>query len=104
MTEQAVQIGLDLDGEGLPTSEQVAAVRRLERSIEAAIAADDTGELDGDEFGGGQVTLYLYGPDADRLLASVEQLVKDFPAADRWAELRYGDLDDPSALERRIQL
>ena len=99
MTEQAVRIGLDLGGLGMPTPEQFAAVRQLERSIEAALAVDDSGELDGDEFGAGQVTLYLYGPDADRLLGSVEQLVRRFPAEDRFADLDYGDAE-----ERRIQL
>ncbi|MEU4693801.1 hypothetical protein [Actinoplanes sp. NPDC023714] len=98
--EQAVRIGIDLGGRGMPTREQVAAVRRLERAIEAAVALDETGELDGDEFGAGQVTLHLHGPDADRLLGSVEQLVRRFPAADRYADLGYGDDEE----ERRVQL
>ncbi|MCO8275137.1 hypothetical protein M1L60_31610 [Actinoplanes sp. TRM 88003] len=62
----------------------------MERKVEAALAIDDAGELDGDEFGAGHVTIYLYGPDADRMLAAVESIVRRFPSPSRRAYLRYG--------------
>ena len=46
----------------------------LERELEAAIAAANTGEYDGNEVAvdGSDGTLYMYGPDADKLFAVVK--------------------------------
>ena len=104
MPEHALILTLGLNGSGLPSDEDVRAVRALEREVELAIAVDDVGELDGDEFGAGQVTIYLYGHDADRMLASIEGIVRRFPSPSRSAYLRYGDVDDESAEEKRLQL
>jgi hypothetical protein len=88
----------------LPSDEDLKAVRALEREVESALAVDGAGELDGDEFGAGLVTIYLYGHDADRMLASVEGIVRRFPSTSRSAYLRYGDVDDDTAAEKRLHL
>ena len=104
MSEHAVVVRLGVGGGWLPSPEQIKGIRLLEREMEAALAANGAGQLDGDEFGGGQVTLYLYGPAADRLLGSIEEIVRQFPATFRYADLRYGDVDDESASGRRVRL
>ncbi len=104
MAEHALILTLGLGGSSLPNEEELTAVRDLEREVEAALAVDDVGELDGDEFGGGSVTIYLYGRDADQMFASVEGIVRRFPSTSRSAYLRYGDVDDDTAAEKRLQL
>ena len=81
--------------------EQREAVFEFENRLEAAIGAADAGELDGNEFGGGEAVLYLYGPDKDRLWAAVESEVRQFPLRPAYALLRAGG---PEAAPERIDL
>ena len=63
------------------------------------------GEFDGDEFGGGECTLYMYGPDADRLFGAVEEELRSSEhAGGGFAVKRYGAAGDPSAREIRVDL
>lgn len=50
----------------------------LEEQIEQAIAAADAGEFDGDEIAidGSDGSLYMYGPDADKLFEIVKPLLE----------------------------
>ena len=80
------------------------AVYALQRRLTDAIAAAGAGEFDGNEFGGGEVVLYAYGPDAARLFAAMEPHLRGFPGRPAHAVLRFGDADDPAAVERRIDL
>jgi hypothetical protein len=65
----------------------------LEERLEAAIAAAGAGEFDGNEVAtdGSDGTLYMYGPDADKLLAVVRPTLEatDFMRGAR-VRLRYG--------------
>lgn len=65
----------------------------LEERLEASIADAGAGEFDGDEIAidGSDGTLYMYGPDADTLLAAVRPALEacDFMRGAR-ARLRYG--------------
>jgi len=47
------------------------AIHALSHKLEEVIKAKHLGEFDGDEFGGGDCTLYMYGPDADALFAAI---------------------------------
>ena len=53
----------------------------LEGKLEAAITAAKAGEYDGNEVAvdGSDGTLYMYGPDADRLFRVVEPILKATP-------------------------
>ncbi|MEV5705956.1 hypothetical protein [Actinoallomurus sp. NPDC052274] len=62
------------------------------------------GEFDGDEFGGGAVTMYSYGPDADALFAAAEETLRSLAFRPAVAVLRYGDAADMEAREVRITL
>ncbi len=102
--EHAVIVSYALSGDGLGEAEERQRVHELEKRLADAIATADVGELDGDEFGGGEVVLYAYGPDAAQLFAAMEPQLRAFPARPAHAVLRHGDADDASAAEQRIDL
>ncbi len=83
--------------------EEHETIYALEREQEEAIVATSSGEFDGDEFGGNECVLYMYGPDADRLYASVEPKLKSTRVASGgYAIKRYGDAQDTQAWEVRV--
>src|SRR5688572_20603010 len=69
----------------------------LEELIEQALARDSAGEFDGNEVAvdGSDGFLYMYGPDADRMLAAVRPVLEgaDFMRGAR-VTLRYGPPED----------
>jgi hypothetical protein len=104
LSEHAVIVHLPLGGAGFGAEEMRDSVRALERDIETALDGGDAGGLDGDEFGGGEAVLYLYGADADGLFAVIEPLLRGSSLRPAHVILRYGDASDPTARERRIEL
>jgi hypothetical protein len=65
----------------------------LERQLEEAIAAARAGEYDGNEVAvdGSDGTLYMYGPDADKLFAAVRPALEACSFMQgAVAKLRYG--------------
>lgn len=56
------------------------------------------------EYGGGEVILYAYGPDADALFAVMAPILNDLPLRPAHVVLRYGSVVDPSAAEHRVEL
>jgi len=69
----------------------------LEELIEQALARHSAGEFDGNEVtvDGSDGFLYMYGPDADRMLAAVRPVLEgaDFMRGAR-VTLRYGPPED----------
>jgi hypothetical protein len=102
--EHAVIIRYRLTGEDYGTEEEREAVFALENRIAGLVDAAGVGELDGNEFGGGEAVVYCYGPDADALFAAIEDQVRAFPARPASVTLRYGEAADPTAVEQRIDL
>lgn len=76
MTEQAVIAHLSLSGGEFGEGSEREEVRALEQSIERVLDASGGGELDGNEFGGGEAILYMYGPDAGLLFSAVEPVLR----------------------------
>jgi len=97
-SEHAVIIHYKLSDDAHGTVEEREAIFALETRMEAAITAANAGEFDGNEFGGGEAVLYMYGPDRDRLWAAVEPQVRAFALRPAFADLRAGGPD--SAAER----
>ncbi|WRZ87996.1 hypothetical protein OHB54_02310 [Streptomyces sp. NBC_01007] len=93
---------LGYDGLGEPSQREV--VRRAQSLLTEAIGQADVGEFDGNEFGGGEVVLFAYGPDADALFAVMEPILQDLSFRPAHVILRYGSVDDPSAAEHRVDL
>lgn len=102
--EQAVIARYRLAEDGFGGQEQRATVRQAESLLTEAIEHADVGEFDGHEFGGGEVVLYAYGPDADALFAVMAPILHDLPFRPAHVVLRYGTVDDPSAPEHHIDL
>ena len=71
----------------------------LERSLSTTIESAGVGE-----FGGGEVVLYAYGPDAGTLFSAMEADLRAFAARPAHEVLRYGEAGDPAAIEQRIDL
>ena len=78
----------------------------LERQLESDITAAKAGEYDGNEIAvdGSDGTLYMYGPDADKLFAAIRPTLQacSFMKGAR-VKLRYGPPAD-GVPERDVQL
>ncbi|MFW6438306.1 MAG: hypothetical protein ACOCZ7_04750, partial [Armatimonadota bacterium] len=63
---------------------------------------EQIGEFDGNEIGGGEFTLFIYGEDADALFAAIESELRklDPPPGDYYAIKRYGPPDEDARDER----
>jgi hypothetical protein len=100
--EHAVLVTLSLSDDEHGAEEEREEIHALTDRLDEAIRYAGAGEFDGDVFGGGTCTLYMYGPDADALYRAVEPELRVSPLC-RGAEvlLRYGAADDPAAREER---
>ncbi|MGW0504154.1 hypothetical protein [Micromonospora sp. NPDC003241] len=101
--EHGVIVRYPLTG-GFGEEQERRAIYDLGRRLREAIEAADAGEFDGHEFGGGEAVLYAYGPDAARLFAAMESQLRAFPAKPAHTTLRFGEPDDTSTAEQRIDL
>ena len=99
--EHAVILSIRL-GDEPPTEEEQQRMFDLEDEISAAIESAGVGELDGDEWGSGSCTIFLYGPDADRLWDAIAPVLERHPfERGSSAVRRYGP---PGAREDRVSL
>ncbi|WP_225800460.1 hypothetical protein [Streptomyces sp. NK15101] len=102
--EHAVIARYRLADDGLGEAGRREVVRQARSRLAEAVEQADVGELDGNEYGGGEVALYAYGPDADALFAVMAPVLHDLPFRPAHVILRYGSVDDPSAAEHRVDL
>lgn len=102
--EQAVIARFRLGADDLGEPEQWSLVFGAERAMAAAVEAAGVGEVDGNEFGGGEVLLFAYGPDADALYRVMEPGLRGLPFRPAYVILRYGEAGDESAPESRVGL
>jgi hypothetical protein len=102
--EQAFIVTLKLSDDEFGTEDEGDRIFELSERMIRAIEQARAGEFDGNEFGGGQCTLFMYGPDADALCAAVDPILRESPLAQgAVAVKRYGDAADRNAPETRIQ-
>ncbi len=101
--EHAVIVHLELSDDRFGSPEERESISKLEDRLAAAIDGAGAGEFDGDEYGQGECVLYMYGPDADRLFAVLEPVIKESRAArGGYAIVRYGEASDPHARDKRV--
>lgn len=86
------------------TATDMHSVFSFEDRLIRAISDARAGEFDGNEFGAADVTIYAYGPDADRLFAAMEPVLRSFPPRPAQVLLRYGGYEDTSAPEVLVDL
>jgi hypothetical protein len=84
--DDAVIVHFKLSDDKFGSSEERDRVHRFTDKLAALVQEHRAGEFDGDEFGNGEGTLFMYGPDADRLLECV------LPALKTWEPLKGGYL------------
>lgn len=101
--EQAVIAHFRLSGEGFGEAAERRLVFEAERAMAAEVATAGVGEVDGDEFGGGQVAIFAYGPDAHALFAVMEPTLRELPFRPAHAVLREGSAGDAEARESRVE-
>jgi hypothetical protein len=100
--EQAVIATIKLNSADMGSAEERQRITALEDQLSDAIKRSSTGEVDGDEYGGGVCTIYMYGPSAERLFAAVSPFLKKFRAPKgSYVVKRYGK---PGARQDRIEL
>jgi hypothetical protein len=100
--EQALIAIIKLPSGDMGSSEERGRISALEDQLSDAIKHSGTGEFDGDEYGGGACTIYMYGPSAERLFTVTQPLLKKFSApAGSYVIKRYGK---PGAKQDRVLL
>ncbi len=101
--QEEVIVYLALSDNAIGSSGEREALFEFQEQLMRAIGDAVAGEFDGDLWGEGECILYLYGPNADRLFAVIQPLLKACPlAADGYAIKRYGDAADIDAREVRV--
>jgi hypothetical protein len=79
----------------------------FEKELEDKVTASGAGDYDGNELevGGRDGSLYMYGPDADKLFAVVKPILQSSTLLKNVVvTLRYGAADDKNARERTVPL
>ncbi len=100
-SEQAVFV--HLDGRTLPTELYAQYdLTDLEDQLEEAIRQAGLGVYDGNELGPGEVTLFMYGPDAEALYRVIEPILIGNPLCQNARIVICSG--DPSGTGREIRL
>lgn len=100
--EEALIAKIKLNAGNLGSAEEIQRISDLEDQLEKALKAANAGEFDGDEYGEGFCTIYLFGPSAERLAKVALPILKNFRAPARsFVIKRYGK---PGAKQERIEL
>lgn len=97
---QAVIISFDLSDE-FGAEEERKRVHTLEDKLNDVLVSSKLGDIDGDEFGDDEVTIYAYGLDADKILEAIEPVLIASEFKPVRAVVRYGVADDPNAKEKK---
>jgi hypothetical protein len=79
--EQAVILKLKLASGPMGNEEERKRITELEHLLANAIKQSSSGDFDGDEYGEGFCTIYMYGPSAESLFNSVQPTLKGFRAS-----------------------
>ena len=74
--EQDLLVRLPLSNRALGVAKEREELDALANELADAVEAAAAGEYDGDEFGGGDCTLFFTGPDAARLFAVLQPLLR----------------------------
>ena len=74
--EQAVLVYLSLSAPPSASKAELTGLFKLEEQVALAIERARAGEHDGNEIGGGEFTIYCYGPNGDRLFAAIEPVLR----------------------------
>ena len=100
--EQAVIVKLKLATAPMGNEPERAGITALENRLAENIKTSNAGELDGDEYGEGFCTIYMYGPSAEKLFTAIKSSIKTFHAEPgSYLLKRYGK---PGSKQDRVPL
>jgi hypothetical protein len=103
--EQAVIVHIPLTDVPFGSERERQVLSALGDELDRVIKNKSVGEFDGDEYGGGECRLYMYGPDADALFAIVQPvLLSASITKGGFAIKRYGKGQDAKAKEVVVSL
>lgn len=88
--EHAVIAHFRLSDDRFGSPDDRQTIYEAERIMTTAVEEAGVGEVDGDEFGGGEVVVYAYGADADALFAAMEPALRALPFRPAHVLLRRG--------------
>jgi len=63
------------------SEEERIAIHRLTDELATTITVANLGDFDGDEFGGGKCTLFMYSNDPENLYRHIESILRSSPLA-----------------------
>ncbi|WP_316757861.1 hypothetical protein [Streptomyces herbicida] len=75
------------------------AIYDAARALAAAVGKEGVGEVDGNEFGGGEAVLYAYGKDAEALFEVMEPTLRGLPFRPAHVVLRHGSREAESRVD-----
>jgi hypothetical protein len=100
--EQALIITIPLHSGKTGNADELKRLYALEDQLIVAMKESGAGEYDGNEIGEGVFTIYIYGPNADRLFAVVRPILKKFrPPTGSYLIKRYGK---PGSKQDRVAI
>ncbi|MGW2045087.1 hypothetical protein ACWCPF_07870 [Streptomyces sp. NPDC001858] len=91
--EHAVIAHFRLAEDGFGHTDQRERIYKAQQVMEAATEETGVGEVDGNEFGGGEAVVYAYGPDADALFKVLEPTLRSLPFRPAHVLLRRDDVE-----------
>ena len=99
--EQDVLVHLKLSNKAMGTAMERLELQQLADQLEAAVLDAKVGEYDGDEYGGGECILFFAGPDADKLFAVLQPLLRASPQS-RGAHVQIQSGADAEPIQKRV--
>ncbi|MFJ3671396.1 hypothetical protein ACIPSE_33530 [Streptomyces sp. NPDC090106] len=97
--EEAVIARYRLSDDAYGSPAEREAFFDAERTLSAAVEAAGVGDVDGNEFGAGEVVLYAYGPDAAALFKVMEPALRGLPFRPAHVVLRQGSQETESRVD-----
>ncbi|MFJ8020526.1 hypothetical protein [Streptomyces sp. NPDC096311] len=88
--EEAVIAHYRLSDDKYGSRAEREAIFDAERAMAAAVEDAGVGEVDGNEFGGGEAVVYAYGADAEALFKVMEPMLRSLPLRPAHVVLRQG--------------
>ncbi|WP_326725369.1 hypothetical protein OHT59_44310 [Streptomyces sp. NBC_00243] len=88
--EEAVIARYRLSDDSFGSPNERDAIFDAEKAMMAAVEQAGVGEVDGNEFGGGEAVVYVYGPDAEAHFKVMEPTLRGLPFRPAYVVLRQG--------------
>lgn len=97
--EEAVIAHYRLSDDQYGSRAEREAIFDAERTMSAAVDEAGVGEVDGNEFGGGEAVLYAYGADAEALFKIMESTIRGLPFRPAYVVLRKGSRETETRVD-----